>query len=517
MDPPQIIDGKYEVIRPLGAGGMGAVFEARNVQTSRSVAVKVIASALLAKGSDAAARFRREVRATSALVTPHVVTVLDAGTDGATGDPYIVMELLVGEDLKQLVQRLGPIQPDVALRIVAQACAGLRAAHEAGIIHRDIKSANLFLARGGDGDVTIKIVDFGIAKVVAGSGAGGQSTELTHTGSMLGSPRYMSPEQAKGERDLTCRSDLWSLGVVLYELLTGTTPHAEIDSVYALVVAIGSRPAPPVQQRAPWLSPEHAAIVARALEIDPDRRFASAAEMLRAVTALLPGGTSIEASMLAPVPEETRLSAPPSSALAARASSTTEGSLAISATSRTGTAGATGARPARRRAMLFTAGALSLLLLGGLVARAFSGRAAVVAAGDDAGPVERAASPPPPASAAPERGASVRLAVAPQDVTVEIDGLAAPVREGGVELSGAIGSVHQVRLAKGGQQATTEVVITERGALPPSVKVDVALPASPRGPPSGGAAARPSARPARSTEPPPPSRSKDPRPATEFE
>src|SRR5580700_6132377 len=196
MDPPQIIDGKYEVIRPLGAGGMGAVFEARNVQTSRSVAVKVIASALLAKGSDAAARFRREVRATSALVTPHVVTVLDAGTDGATGDPYIVMELLVGEDLKQLVQRLGPIQPDVALRIVAQACAGLRAAHEAGIIHRDIKSANLFLARGGDGDVTIKIVDFGIAKVVAGSGAGGQSTELTHTGSMLGSPRYMSPEQA---------------------------------------------------------------------------------------------------------------------------------------------------------------------------------------------------------------------------------------------------------------------------------------------------------------------------------
>ena len=229
--PPRIIDGKYEVVRSLGTGGMGLVFEATNVHNSRRVAVKVIAAALLAKGAEAATRFEREMKATSGLDTPHVVKILDAGMDTEVGDPYIAMELLEGEDLKQLIERLGPLQPEVALRIVAQACAGLKAAHEAGIIHRDIKSANLFLARDEVGEITVKILDFGIAKVIGEGMKSGHNTELTRTGSMLGSPRYMSPEQAKGQRDVGCRSDLWSLGVVLHELLTGTTPHAEIESV----------------------------------------------------------------------------------------------------------------------------------------------------------------------------------------------------------------------------------------------------------------------------------------------
>jgi serine/threonine-protein kinase len=490
---PRIIDGKYEVVRSLGTGGMGVVFEARNVHNSRRVAVKVIAAALLAKGTEATTRFKREVKATSALDTPHVVKILDAGMDTAVGDPYIAMELLEGEDLKQLVDRLGPLQPEVALRIVAQACAGLKAAHDAGIIHRDIKSANLFLARDEAGEITVKILDFGIAKVVGDSRTSGQSTELTRTGSMLGSPRYMSPEQAKGQRDVGCRSDLWSLGVVLHELLTGTTPHAEIESVYALVVAIGTTPSPSVRRRAPWVLPEHAAILARALQIDPAHRFASAAEMLSTLRALLPGGSSLEASMLLPVTDETRRLS------AALTSTSADGSLAISTTSRS-----VGVRGPSRRAVLFTSAALSLLLAGGLLARSGDGAVATVSA------------LPAPAPAPAELVQSVRLAITPADATVEIDGRATPVEDGAVALSGAIGSIHLVRLTKSGQQATAEVILIERGALPPSVTLNVAPPGSATVA-TGASAPAPRARPSPPPRPRPAPPSTDPRPATDFE
>src|SRR5688572_6069775 len=159
----RLIDGKYQVVRELGAGGMGAVYEARHVETSRRVAIKIISSSLVARGSDTTARFKREAKAAGAIETQHVSQILDAGCDPATGDPYIVMELLSGEDLKQLVERLGPVPPDLALRIAAQACQGLQVAHNTGVIHRDIKSANLFLARREGEELTLKIVDFGIA------------------------------------------------------------------------------------------------------------------------------------------------------------------------------------------------------------------------------------------------------------------------------------------------------------------------------------------------------------------
>ncbi|MEP7121387.1 MAG: serine/threonine-protein kinase [Byssovorax sp.] len=487
----RIIDGKYEVVRCLGEGGMGVIFEAKDVQSSRRVAVKVIAAALLAKGPEAATRFKREMKATIALDTPHIARVLDSGMDPAGGDPYIAMELLEGEDLKQLVERLGPLQPEVALRIVAQACIGLTAAHDAGIIHRDIKSANLFLAHDASGEITVKILDFGIAKVVDSSRAGGQNTDLTHTGSMLGSPRYMSPEQARGQRDVGCQSDLWSLGVVLHELLTGTTPHAEIESVYALVVAIGSVPPPAVRRRAPWVLPEHEAFISRALQIDPEERFASASEMLRAIRALLPGGSSLDCTMLVPLPDETRRSL-------TQINATADGSLAIGASSRS-----VGARRPSPKAVLFTAVALALalLLVGGLLART--------------GGAMKASATSPPAPATTERVQSVRLAVTP-DAAVEIDGRATPVEDGAVALSGAIGSVHLVRLAKSGQQVTAEVVITERGALPPSVKLEVALPASATVA-TAASAPRPTARQSPPARPPPAPALKDPRPATDFE
>ncbi len=160
------IDEKYEIIRQLGEGGMGAVYEARHLGTARRVAVKVISSSL-AKGPEVVARFQREARASGSIDSQHVVQVLDTGIDPATSNPYMVMEYMAGEDLHQLIERLGVLSPDLALRMVAQACQGLGRAHEIGILHRDIKSANLFLAHREGSERVVKILDFGIAKIRA--------------------------------------------------------------------------------------------------------------------------------------------------------------------------------------------------------------------------------------------------------------------------------------------------------------------------------------------------------------
>lgn len=518
---PRIIDGKYQILRELGKGGMGIVYEARNLETSRRVAVKVIVSALLAKGSDATARFKREAKATSAIETQHVAQVLDAGRDPETGDPYIVMELLSGEDLKQLIERLGPLPPDLALRIVAQACVGLQVAHDAGITHRDIKSANLFLARRDGGEITLKIVDFGIAKVVVDHASGGQSAELTHTGSVLGSPRYISPEQGKGQRDLSHRSDLWSLGVVLYEMLAGATPHAEIDGIYAIVMAICTEPQPPLQQRAPWVSPELAAIVHRALQTDPQKRFASATKMLEAIRTLLPDAMTINESMLAPITEEMKQRVSAVLIHNGDVSSSSEGAVLGSPTVLNVSQGVAGSRVSPRRSLILAASASSILLIGGLVATTLAGRRAPPPQGSGVvGALVLSASAAPSGSAPvvmpppPPETRSVRVAVDPADAIVEVDGRATPVKDGTVELRGEVGSVHQVRVARGAQEAVTGVAITYLGAVPTTVRIEAALPKGPLKHPGAAAAAlsRPSAIKAA-----PASTPNDPPPATKFE
>lgn len=297
------IDGKYQILKELGEGGMGTVYEALHLGTGRRVAVKVIRPDALT-GGEAVARFQREARASGAVDSPNVVQVFDIGSDG--GRPYIVMELLSGEDLAHLIARAGMVAPDLALRIAAQACLGLGRAHTAGIIHRDIKSANIFLTKQGD-NVVVKILDFGIAKVRSDAlGPLLDSGGLTQAGAILGSPSYMSPEQVKGGKSLDARSDVWSLGVVLHEALSGTTPHAHIDTMGALIVAICSEVPATVQHRAPWVSRDVAAIVERALALDPSRRFQSAEEMHAAIAKLLPGGAHIHESELVPLARELR-------------------------------------------------------------------------------------------------------------------------------------------------------------------------------------------------------------------
>jgi eukaryotic-like serine/threonine-protein kinase len=290
---------RYELVRLLGQGGMGSVYEAEHRESRARVAVKVLHGHLLAADGEGPRRFHREAEAARAIRSEHVVQVLDAGTDEATGQLYLVTEHLEGEDLQRLLDRTGALAPDAALRVAWQALAGLGEAHAAGVVHRDVKPANIFLARGPDGAVTVKILDFGIAKVrvdpLALPGAAG----LTTTGGILGSPLYMSPEQVQSSRDVDHRTDLWSLGCVLYASLAGRAPHQHLASIGQLLVAICVSPAPPLAEIAPWVPPAIADVVGAALEIDPDLRYPSAAAMRDALRPLVPSG-ALDLEMLVP-------------------------------------------------------------------------------------------------------------------------------------------------------------------------------------------------------------------------
>ncbi len=303
----KVIGGRYKIVRLIGAGGMGSVYEAVDSVTGARVAVKLI-TAEMARNRTLMGRFEREARAAASIDTPHIVKVLDAGTDAESELPFLVMELLEGEDVQQLIKRVGPLAPEVALRVVAQACLGLDRAHEARIIHRDIKPANFFLARAGvdGGQRVVKLLDFGIAKIKADPQSNAETAGLTRTGSILGSPLYMSPEQARGHKDLDRRADLWSLGVVLYQALTARTPHQDTDALGELIIAICTEEPAPIQELSPWVPPEVAAVAHQAMRFAPDQRFQTAADMLDAIRPLLTDGWAIEESMFQPLGEADR-------------------------------------------------------------------------------------------------------------------------------------------------------------------------------------------------------------------
>jgi serine/threonine-protein kinase len=469
---------------------MGAVYEARHNGTGRRVAVKLIAGEALAKSADIVSRFQREAMATGAIESQYIAHVTDTGVDPSSGSPYMVMELLVGEDVEQAVKRLGPLPPDVALRVGAQACLGLQRAHEAGVIHRDIKPANLYLTRRDGGEVLVKLLDFGIAKMKAEQFNQAEGKSLTRTGTMLGSPLYMSPEQALGKKTIDHRTDLWSLGVVLYEALTGVTPHGDAETVGELLVRICSHPPRVVQEHAPWVTPDVAAIVHRALALDPAARFATAAEMYGAIKALLPAGHALDEAMFVSLsPEAKRMLAPrmalpgdvrapaPSSTDLSRftASPAVSGTAVVSTTAGLSSAGADGSVPAglreKSRLPLVLAAAATLVGIG-LGALGLASRS-----GAPAPPVALVAPPPPMPAPSPPLEAkpdllpsrTVRLVVLPVTARVEVDGARATVANGAVDLSGSLGSAHRVRLVSGGREKTVDVVIAETGASPPMV------------------------------------------------
>jgi len=304
-----LIGDKYELSHVLGRGAMGVVYAAKNSRTGRRVAIKSLqVRGVLDPQDPDLLRFEQEARIAGSLESQHIAQVLDIERDPATGLPFLVMELLRGEDLQALLDRVGPLPVDVALRIATQACVGLDAAHGAGVVHRDIKPGNLFLARREGGEVVVKILDFGIAKIrrlppdASASAASGvlsaPQESMTETGQLLGSPLYMSPEQVAGAKDIDARSDVFSLGVTLYAMLSGKAPHAGIKSFAELLQHLETTPPPPLGEVAPWVPPEVAALVERATRIDRAQRIPSVAALLEAMAPFLSGGTALREDML---------------------------------------------------------------------------------------------------------------------------------------------------------------------------------------------------------------------------
>jgi serine/threonine-protein kinase len=264
-----MIAGKYRVERVLGQGGMGIVVQATHVQLHRPVAVKFILPGVLGT-PHVVQRFLREAQAAVQLSSEHVARVLDVGTL-ETGAPYMVLEYLEGADLSSFPR--SQLTVGVVVDLVLQACEALAEAHARGIVHRDIKPANFFLTRRADGTPLLKVLDFGISKSPI------TNSPLTASQSVMGTPAYMSPEQMRSSRDVDHRSDIWSLGAVLYELLQGAPPFCE-DTFSSMVLKVVNEPLPKLTVRLPGDLEE---VVYRCLEKDPARRFQSIAELTQAI------------------------------------------------------------------------------------------------------------------------------------------------------------------------------------------------------------------------------------------
>ncbi|MFW5740715.1 MAG: serine/threonine-protein kinase, partial [Myxococcota bacterium] len=270
-----VLDGKLVVERVLGQGGMGVVVAARHQHLDEQVAVKLLLPEI-ATSEEAAERFLREARAAVRIKSEHVARVMDVGTLDS-GMPYMVMEYLEGEDLERVLARQGPFRVEEATDFVLQACDAIAEAHVAGIIHRDLKLSNLFRTARPDGSAHIKVLDFGISKHVSKQTDEDQLV-LTKTGGLMGSPAFMSPEQVRSTRDVDRRTDIWSLGVILYHLLAGCSPF-DSGSVGELFAAILEKDPTPLEAHRTDIPQPLRAIVRRCLDRDRTMRPSSAAEL----------------------------------------------------------------------------------------------------------------------------------------------------------------------------------------------------------------------------------------------
>jgi serine/threonine-protein kinase len=271
-----VFAGKYRLERVLGSGGMGVVYEATHLGIDRRVAIKVLVDGDRAS-ERRRRRFRREALSAGRLRSPHVVRIVDVD-ETPQGRPYIVMEHLEGHDLAVELRRRGRLPVSEAVDWVLQAASAIAEAHDSGVVHRDIKPANLFLARDGR-SISLKVLDFGIAKMNTEPG----DEPLTATSGRMGTPLYMSPEQIRGARTAGPRSDIWSLGVVLFELLAGQPPFGG-DTPFAVTLAITTEAAPSLTSQRPDVPPALEAALQTALAKDPNERWPSAREFAEALT-----------------------------------------------------------------------------------------------------------------------------------------------------------------------------------------------------------------------------------------
>lgn len=353
--PGDLIAGKYRAERVLGTGGMGVVVAAQHVQLGQRVALKFLLPAGIADPL-VVARFEREARAAAQLRSEHVARVLDVGHMDS-GAPYIVMELLEGSDLGDLLSQSGPLEESQAVDYLLQACEAIAEAHNAGIVHRDLKPKNLFVTRRVDGWPLVKVLDFGISKVKDSA-----DFNLTGTSEIIGSPNYMSPEQLRASRDVDLRSDIWSIGAILYELLGGRVPFVAetLTQLCSMVLTEAPRPLSELRE---GIHPELQRVISRCLEKSASDRYANVGELAVALAPFATAHGSALASRVAMVavgakhspPEATsspRVTTPPG---ANGSTSVSWGNTSL-------------ASPQPRRALLLGAAIGAVLVGGGAVA-----------------------------------------------------------------------------------------------------------------------------------------------------
>ena len=296
------LDGKYRIDGFLKRGGMGAVYRGTHLMLNKPVAIKLIKPELVSS-SEVVQRFLREARAAAHLSHPHIVTVHDLGQT-PDGMLYIVMELVPGSSLKELIQAEGAWEAKRVVRLVKAIASALGVAHRNNVVHRDLKPQNIMVTRDSDGNEIPKLLDFGIAKTLEPT-----SPALTSTGMVLGTPHYMSTEQAKGA-PADRRSDLYALGVILYEMLVGSVPFDDASIPQILIKHLTEMPPPPSSVN-PGIPTELEAIVLRLLEKDPDRRYQSAEELIQALDGVQDTAVEIAAAPTIAVPPPTIAHTPP--------------------------------------------------------------------------------------------------------------------------------------------------------------------------------------------------------------
>jgi serine/threonine-protein kinase len=403
--PNVVIAERFRLSRLLGRGGMGSVWYATHLGLDVPCAVKFIEGEG-AQLPDVQARFEREAKAAAHLRSPHVVQILDHGV--WQGTPYIAMELLDGEDVGKRLARLGRLPPRELLAIVTQVCRALTKAHSQGIVHRDLKPDNIFLVRDDDREIA-KVLDFGIAKTT-GAGSTGSNTR---TGAMLGTPYYMSPEQAQGTKAVDARSDLWSLAVIVFEAFTGRRPF-ESEALGDLLMKIILGPVPVPSHVVADAPPAIDAWWARASQRDPAQRFQSAREFCDALTLAL-GHSASDIGHPTPPPMTSRMGAlssttdayaPPPSAGASTAAPIAQ------------TFGAAPVRGRGRTAMIVAIGGGLVALSAGVVGASFALRSKGEATA--VGPTATASTVPVAAALPPEPPAKTGAPASPVDAGASV-------------------------------------------------------------------------------------------------
>ncbi|HEY4014211.1 MAG TPA: protein kinase [Polyangiaceae bacterium] len=407
-----VLAGKYRVDRVLGAGAMGIVVAAHHLGLDNRVAIKLLVPDMLSN-EDAVARFAREARAAAKITNEHVTRVLDVGTL-ENGAPYMVMEFLEGVDLHQRLQQTGPLPVEQAVDFLLQACEAISEAHELGIIHRDLKPANLFCVRRRNEGTWIKVLDFGISKMTT-VGSSGPAVAMTRTSTMMGTPLYMSPEQMDSSRNVDARTDIWALGVVLFELLTAKAPFhgATLPEV---CLKITTQPPPPLRTLRPDAPAQLEAVILKCLEKDRNNRWSSVVELCAALAPFAPD----RAESAAPVRRSHGSSARVETVMASSSLHESQRTPFALRTSIDGVGSTAAATRRRKGVVLWAIGAAVTLGAVGSIAIAWHARSAPEATSS------ASLVTPPPATAATAALVQTNAAPAPAPVNLEPPSRAAP-------------------------------------------------------------------------------------------